>query len=447
MTSPSPAAGNAVPLSGLEAWNFRAIQHLKLTLHPRLNVLIGENGAGKTSVMEAVAAGLGAIAGRIPGGHNLTISSLQIRRKYGRQVAFAGVRLSANGISWTRVLQRDKTQQASNERHRTMGRIQNLELHKRIDPQIYAVGEDPSASVALPLTAFYGTERAVVGIPLRDRKFSSEQSRFDAFKHCLGATTNFRTMFEWFLARELWEAHEQRERPEWSDPALAVIRRAVELAVPRAQNLRVAQAPIRMLVDMVSSGGVLNTMVVQNLSGGQRIMLAMVADLARRMVEANPHLGLNTPAVVLIDEVDLHLHPRWQATVLDTLLEIFPQTQFIVTTHSEQIVSSVPSECVARLEDSSEGICVHSIGDVRGATWDETLQDSMGLETDRPAEPARLLERLWELVQLDLGDSGEARGIMQKVRDEYHGAISELARVQFEVRRREGLAKLRQDRR
>jgi predicted ATP-binding protein involved in virulence len=197
---------------------------------------------------------------------------------------------------------------------------------------------------------------------------------------------------------------------------------------------------------METRGGKANETVVQNLSGGQRTMLAMVADLARRMVQVNPHLGLFTPAVVLIDEVDLHLHPRWQETVLETLLKIFPFAQFIVTTHSEQIVSAVPSECVVRLENSSGGIRASSIGDVRGATWDETLQDAMGLEADRPAEPARLLAQLWELARSDQGDGDEAQEIAQRIRSEYPGAASELARIQFEVRRRAGLAKMRQGR-
>jgi predicted ATP-binding protein involved in virulence len=81
------------------------------------------------------------------------------------------------------------------------------------------------------------------------------------------------------------------------------------------------------------------------LSDGVRNMLALVADVARRAATLNPHLGADaarkTPGVVLIDEVDLHLHPRWQRRVLDDLRRTFPLVQFVATTHSPFIVQSL----------------------------------------------------------------------------------------------------------
>lgn len=89
-------------------------------------------------------------------------------------------------------------------------------------------------------------------------------------------------------------------------------------------------------------------------SDGYRTMMSMVADIAYRMALLNPMLGkkvLETPGVVLIDEVDLHLHPLWRARVLQDLQAIFPYVQFIVTTHAPMVISFVPGSCIRILGD------------------------------------------------------------------------------------------------
>ena len=94
---------------------------------------------------------------------------------------------------------------------------------------------------------------------------------------------------------------------------------------------------------------------IRSLSAGNRIVLGVVGDLVHRCSVLNPHAGMETlaktPGIVLIDEIELHLHPSWQQQILPTLQRIFPKIQFIVTTHSPQVVSSVPRECVRIVSD------------------------------------------------------------------------------------------------
>ena len=87
-------------------------------------------------------------------------------------------------------------------------------------------------------------------------------------------------------------------------------------------------------------------------------MLALAADLARRMIQGNPHLDnpLESQAIVLIDEVDLHLHPSWQQRVLPDLIRTFPNAQFIVSTHSPQVLTTVKPEHIAELYREGNGI-------------------------------------------------------------------------------------------
>ena len=87
------------------------------------------------------------------------------------------------------------------------------------------------------------------------------------------------------------------------------------------------------------------------LSDGQRNIVAMVADIAYRMAQLNPHLlenvTLETPGVVLIDEIDLHLHPKWQRQIVDNLRKAFPKVQFFATTHAPAVIQSIrPGELI-----------------------------------------------------------------------------------------------------
>ena len=126
---------------------------------------------------------------------------------------------------------------------------------------------------------------------------------------------------------------------------LRVLRAAVSRFLPNYENLRPAEEnTARLLIDQ---GG--TALDIGQLSDGERGVLALVLDLARRLSQANPTLDdplSNGHAVVLIDEIDLHLHPKWQRQIVHTLTAIFPRCQFIATTHSPQVVASVEPDQV-----------------------------------------------------------------------------------------------------
>jgi hypothetical protein len=141
---------------------------------------------------------------------------------------------------------------------------------------------------------------------------------------------------------------------------------------------------------------------LEMLSDGYRAMLALIMDLVRHMAEVAPFClpkgqsCLETPAIVLIDEIELHLHPKWQQTVLPTLLKIFPKTQFIVTTNSPQVLTSIPSRQI-RLLDNGE---IYSLNEVQteGAEAGQVLLDIMGVE-QRPKKN-KMVKKLDEYTEL-----------------------------------------------
>ena len=144
------------------------------------------------------------------------------------------------------------------------------------------------------------------------------------------------------------EDQERRDRVRLKDfnyksPVLEAVRKALGQIVKDYKNPRIETRPLRFIMDRIDktdNGEISHELRIEQLSEGYKIVIAMVADLAARMAEANPKMNdpLNTSGIVLIDEVDLHLHPRWQREILIKLTKVFPNLQFIVSTHSPVIV-------------------------------------------------------------------------------------------------------------
>lgn len=147
------------------------------------------------------------------------------------------------------------------------------------------------------------------------------------------------------------------------------------------------------------------------LSDGQRLFVALIVDLARKLTLSsnqsdNPFDG---QGIVLIDEIELHLHPQWQRDILPSLLHNFPNIQFIVTTHSPQVISSVDSKSIRTLTlDENEEIIVGNVDyQTDGATSSEVLNRLMNVSLRRKlARPAILLKKLQKLTA-DITSSNE----------------------------------------
>jgi predicted ATP-binding protein involved in virulence len=127
-------------------------------------------------------------------------------------------------------------------------------------------------------------------------------------------------------------------------------------------------------------------------------MLALVMNLARRMLQANPQRekkALESEAIVLIDEVDLHLHPKWQQRVLIDLMAIFPNTQFIVTTHSPQVLTTIKPEHIILLEHEKDVIAeqvTSSYGKIRSRLNELSIDDPDLITADMEIKKISVVE-------------------------------------------------------
>jgi predicted ATP-binding protein involved in virulence len=173
------------------------------------------------------------------------------------------------------------------------------------------------------------------------------------------------------------------------------------------------------------------TQPFSNLSDGQRVMLAMVGDMAQKAAKLNPHFGQEvlsrTEGLVLIDELDLHLHPRWQRRVIGDLRKTFPQIQFVCTTHSPQLIGQVQAEELLML--SSQGI-THG-GQTYGMDSNWILRHVMDAQ-DRDPLVAKALDRIFDL--LDSNEFARAQTAVEKLQKKI-GAHPELVEARTLIKR------------
>ena len=232
------------------------------------------------------------------------------------------------------------------------------------------------------------------------------------------------------------EAVQQGRNHNVASQKLNVVFHAVQTLVPEFTNLRISRKPSpRMLAQKDDE-----TFDINQLSDGEKCLIAMVGDLARRLTMANPTMDnpLEGEGVVLVDEIDLHLHPTWQRTVVPRLLKTFPNVQFILSTHSPQVLSHVEDKSVFLLNQTADSGIVHvPLTEAYGQTYERLLEDVFGIPT-RPDEIQHELELLFDLIQKN--NVAEAREKFLELRRRI-GADPDLTRADFLLHRKEETAR------
>jgi predicted ATP-binding protein involved in virulence len=432
-TIPISTPGLLAPVKTVHIENFRGVRDLIIELDEHVTVFFGVNAAGKTTLLDALAVGLGAYVTRVPRAKGLSFqkhgdirvpwkNQLEWNEKRGAERPYARITITcANGLEWDV----HKLRWAGDRLGTTSVGLK--QLHEAFDPLLKEAleGGEIAATTqpALPLVAAYGTERSVVALPLRKRAFNEQFHRLGALDESLKTGTRFKAVFEWFVVAEDEERRERERRKEFEYrlATLEWVRGAVQRAGLRCQRPRIETKPnLRMLVDLEHSDGSLEEIDIAALSDGYRTHFALVVDIARRMVQLNPSddlqsvdRGTNTEAVILIDEIDLHLDPTWQASVVKGLRDAFPRAQLVLTTHSEQVIGSVSAASVRKLVAGDGEVLVESVPFAEGSTSERILIELMGAK-ERAGQVAqgpntKLLNDYMALVSRGDGDSAIAQ--------------------------------------
>ena len=436
-------------LASVEIENFRAIEKLTLALDPRLTVLHGANAHGKTSVLGAIAAGLGTMTVLFSGATERTERGfLDTDLRVGGSGDLFVDLTTVDGISWSTRITGGQPVQRSISTMITGGQSvqESIDaLRDKIDEiRSDHNGERPTD---LPIVAFYDTDRVIFDRTERWPDIKKEFTRYDAFEGALSSRTNFQGLFEWFYRKENEELREQRAQRDFGYRLadLSSVRRAISSMLGDVSDPHMEMDPPRFMVS-IGTGPDSEKLALDQLSGGYRAVLALAADLAWRMAQGNPHLDnpLESEAIVLIDEVDLHLHPTWQQRILNDLVRTFPKAQFVVSTHSPQVLTTVRPEHIVELYREEDGRVVAGspASATFGAEAGDVLSSVMGTNQRPPGnEFTKALDRYRRLVSSGDGESPKARD-MRKQLEHMSPHDPALDRADLEIRKRKLFRKM-----
>ena len=374
-------------LESIKLTGFRGISKLKLEFPEQVNVLAGVNGSGKSAVLDCAAIMLSRLIGRIrsSSGTGRYFVDSDISNERSETQNRVAIHFQGQSVHWS------VTKTRKGRRKQTITKLDAMKKH--IERFRSELDEDEHAN--LPVVVYYPVNRAVLDIPLRIRT----RHRFDrlaAYDQALsGEGRSFRVFFEWFREREDLENEYRIDDPGFRDPQLRSVRMAIGRLLPGFRKLKVRRSPLRMVVKKGSK-----ELVINQLSDGEKCTLAMAGDLARRMAIANPAMEdpLGTEAVVLIDEIDLHLHPKWQRRIVSALAETFTNAQFLLSTHSPAILSQLKPDSIWIMEKTKSGIVANRPEDAYGQTVNRILEDVMGVPA-RPGEVEDELGRLYVAIE------------------------------------------------
>ncbi|MEN9501765.1 MAG: hypothetical protein RI964_1050 [Pseudomonadota bacterium] len=398
-------------LDSITLKNFRCYEDLTVGLHPRLTVLVANNGGGKTTLLDALRIGLWPFVSSFDlartkfadPSNAISIDDIRLLsagREMARQLPSSVMLTGDYGVG-QRTWERYRDNEVSGSHIREDAEVKELKAFAAdLQTRVRNLEQDP---VNLPVFGYYGTgrlydeKRLTKGKkPTSHSDAVSEGIRTFAYLDCLDPASSYKRFEAWFVSVFLqWRESQIRsqERPGRSSDiddgilsAIRVVQGAVDIMLrPMGwHTLEYSETYDKSLILYHEQQGVLK---VNQLSDGIKNMLAMVADIAYRCALLNRHMGVNAAlrsrGVVMIDEVDMHLHPDWQQTVISSLLKAFPNIQFIVTTHSPQVITTVPDDCIRILKD----------GDVYPAP-----------KGTKGAESSRVLKRVFDVNVRPKGD-------------------------------------------
>ncbi|MDB9432113.1 AAA family ATPase [Microcystis aeruginosa] len=417
--------------------NYRGAVSLNIDFHRQFNVFIGVNGAGKSTILDSLAIMLSWLVNRLKNTNasGRKISETEINNGQGTAIIeITGLTEDSQEITWKIVKTRTGYIHA--------GEGSNFSQLNEYTQQIQRQITEHQGEINLPLFVYYSVNRAVLDIPLKI-KTKHQFDSLSAYENALTSGSDFRTFFEWFREREDLENENRKYqydliKPEgfcFPDPQLEAVRETIKRFLPDFTNLIVRRNPLRMEVTKKNE-----IVTVNQLSDGEKCLIAMLGDLARRMAIANPQNPdpLTGTGIIIIDEIDLHLHPQWQRFVVPKLLEVFPNCQFFISTHSPNIITHVQPESLHFMEQTEMGIKFHPVQESYGKNVDLILEYLMGLETTRPKEIAEALKDIYEQISQNQLEAAKNKinYLRAKIQDD-----PELIKAEVIIRRKEIIVK------
>lgn len=331
----------------LKIRNFKGYVEQDFVLHPHFNLVVGINGSGKTSLLEALAIAASAWYLGIPEISPRTIYRDEVRQRIFETDGDANLepQLPSEILASGRVMGQNIEWQRSVVSVGGATRQNHAKELKKLASEAAKAVQD-GKNISLPILAFYGTDRLsavsreeFLASALKSSKYVL-RSRMAAYQDSFRATISVDELIRYF-SRQTQIAQQHNKREDF--PGFAHVKQAILSCIDEAKSV-MFDARLTQIIVTMNDG---SRLPFSQLSDGFRMMLAMVGDIARRILDLNPQMAAQacqtTAGIVLIDELDLHLHPAWQRRIIENLRKTFPNVQFICTSHSPFLIQSLRS--------------------------------------------------------------------------------------------------------
>lgn len=355
----------------LELTNFRNFEKATFEFPANFTVIIGENGKGKSSILQGLRLAAATFLLGIDEADRYHIQKEDIRRidLNNRFVPQKNCGFSASGLVAAREIRWKRSIAKPGGRTDIKDAYDLIDIAKELND---AVNENMRENVDLPVIGFFSTARLWVE-PKQTIKLKKKGSRLrDGYSRCIGDRSDKKSPMEWIKSAS-WK--KLKEKPE--SVLLDAVLEAIDICLQNWKPTEWDEDSDDLGGQFTNDRGEENFLPLFYLSDGLRTMAAMVAEIAYRCVILNAHLGKDavklSSGIVLIDELDMHIHPKWQQHVVNDLKQAFPNIQFIATTHSPFIVQSLNSEELINLDRLSDV-------DPNRLTIDEVSTNIMGLD-------------------------------------------------------------------
>ena len=444
-------SNNLLKINKLYLDNYRCFKDFTIDFHDQLTVLVATNGKGKTAILDAIAVAFGTFVNSTGLARGSVFNRSDVQKIKARETKTNEMEevyplvLEANGLinnevtHWSRELHKPKGATTTKD---TKSLIQyGQDIRNKV---VHKVDE------IIPLISYYGTGRLWGLKKITLNKKQHETSRLSGYIDCLDPLSSYKSFESWYVdiclaELELKIEEIEKNNLDISNNEFTVIRKSIQQAVNHIVEKNTGWKDIvykKRAETIVAQNETFGELSLMQLSDGIRNMIGLVADIAYRAVKLNPHLEnapKQTPGIVLIDEVDMHLHPKWQQTVLTDLTKAFPNIQFIVTTHSPQVLSTVKKEQIRILGDNVVSTpATHSFGEDSSVLLAELMNVS-------PLPPLEIVEKRKEyqrLIEDREYESHRAKQLQKELIENYGENSEFIIQTEMLIRRFEALKKV-----
>lgn len=412
----------------LDIRNFRGYEKKSFDFDEKLTVVVGNNTAGKTALLQAVQVALGAFLASLKAlpnepafRHNFTrddefqrydrekkdffkndeVTRIDVKATFPRTVDNRYYKPENKDISWWLEFRGNKTTHSVDCVGELMDEVERMESKR----------ETEGDNAIYPLVLSFGANRIDNQYRAATKTKERASKITKGYKSSLRETVDFQSAFDWLYRYE----QNMKKEQEFEGTYEAVLE-AITTAIPALSDIMVDSKNNELTAKVSVRGQEPSYQTFDHMSDGFKSVICIVAETAYRCVQLNGFLGKNavkqTPGVVLIDELDLYLHPRWQQHLLEDLQNAFPLIQFIVSSHSPFIIQSVRKQNLITLDG------VNDDTDPIYRSIEEIVVSEMNMETRRSKAYNLMVEkaeRYYQLVKDGQGDSEEARKVNREL--------------------------------